>query len=135
VTSLGSSVTAFTTALQAGNLSAAAATVLDAPAVMANGFLNGQTILPLEVPVNFLGIPADTLLEIPLDGILAAPAPFSAQVSSELLFGSAPYNAVVTGTPISGILPGLLSYLPADLAAALGGPPAPVIPPYNGPSF
>jgi hypothetical protein len=34
-----------------------------------------------------------------------------------------------TGTPISGILPGLLYYLPANLAAAIGGPPAPVIPP------
>jgi hypothetical protein len=37
-----------------------------------------------------------------------------------------------TGTPISGILPGLLYYLPANPAAAIGGPPAPVIPP--GPS-
>ena len=83
---------------------------------------------------DFYDCPVGSYYSHTWDGILAAPAPFSAQVSSEFLFGSEPYTAVVTGTPISGILPGLLSYLPADLAAALGGPPAPVIPPYNGPS-
>jgi PE family len=126
---LGSSVTAFANAVQAGNGSAAAAAILDTPAVVANGFLNGQTTLPLSVTVNLDEVLFPTTLNIPLDGILAPAAPYTALVDGSNLFGpGVTINSTVTGTPISGILPGLLTFLPADFAAAIGGPP-PVIPP------
>ncbi|OIN81955.1 hypothetical protein K3U93_11355 [Mycobacterium malmoense] len=46
LSALNSSAVAFGSAVQNGNASAAAA-ILDAPAVVANGFLNGQTLLNL----------------------------------------------------------------------------------------
>src|SRR6202453_2484471 len=50
---LNSSAVAFTTAVQAGNPSAAAAALLDAPANVANGMLNGSTVIDLPaVDVN-----------------------------------------------------------------------------------
>ena len=129
LTALGSSVTTFANAVQTGNVSAAAAAVLDTPAVVANGFLNGQTTLPLSVTVDLEGLLFPTTLNIPLDGILAPAAPYMAVVDGSNLFGpGVTINSTVTGTPISGILPGLLTFLPADLAAAIGGPP-PAIPP------
>jgi len=132
---LGSSATAFINAVGTGNASAAAAAVLDAPAVVANGFLNGQTAtLNLPVTVNFLGLPpAPSILHIPLDGILAPPSGYTASVDLSAIFGPGlPIDqAPVTGTPIGGILPGLLEQLSAELAAAIGGPPAPVIPPLS----
>ena len=114
---LGSSATAFAIAIQTGNASAAAAAVLDAPAVFANGFLNGQVTLPLNV--DAIGL--TTTLNLPLDGILVPPAFYTASTSI----------GVVTGTRIGGIIPGLLNYLPEALAAAIGGPPAFVIPPFE----
>ncbi len=116
---LGSSATTFVHAVQSGNASGAAAAVLDAPAAMANGFLNGQTTLPLSLVA--LGFP--TTLDIPLDGILVPAAQYSGSIPE-----ASWANIYVTGTPIGGILPFLLNDVPADLAAALGGPPAPVIP-------
>ncbi len=129
---LGSSVTAFATAVQTGNASAAAAAILDAPAVVANGFLNGQTTLPLSLTVPLGGTDFPTTLNIPLDGILAPAAPYDAVVDGSALgIPGLTFNSTVTGTPLSGLIPGLLDYLPADLAAAIGGPPAPVIPPLS----
>ena len=118
LSALGSSATAFANAVQTGNASAAAAAVLDAPAVFANGFLNGQVILPLNV--DAIGL--TTTLNLPLDGILVPPAIYTASTSIGV-------PGVVTGTPIGGIIPGLVNYLPEVLAAAIGGPPAFVIPP------
>ncbi len=120
LSALGSSATAFANAIQTGNAPAAAAAVLDAPAVFANGFLNGQVTIPLSV--DAIGI--QTTLNLPLDGILAPPAYYSASTSIGV-------PGVVTGTPISGIIPGLLNYLPEVLAAEIGGPPAFVIPPLS----
>jgi hypothetical protein len=118
---LAHSATTFVHAVQSGNLLGATKAVLDAPAAMANGFLNGQSTLPL--PVDFTGL--NTILDIPLDGILVPAAQYTATIPSNTQGG---FGVLVDGTPIGGLLPGLLSYLPADLAAALGGPPAPVIP-------
>lgn len=115
---LGSSATTFVNAVQTGDVAGAAAAILDAPAVVANGLLNGQSTLPLTI--DAFGLP--TTLNIPLDGLLVPAAPYTATVQ-----GLDGLPVLVTGTPISGLLPGLLSYLPADLAAALGGPPPPVV--------
>ncbi len=116
---LGSSAHAITSAFQSGNVMGAVEGILDAPAKVANGFLNGQTTLPLSTEV--FGWP--TTLDIPLDGILVPAAEYGASVPAVSWA-----SFFVTGTPIGGIVPFLLTDLPADLAAALGGPPAPVIP-------
>ncbi len=116
---LGSSAHTITSALQTGNLVGAVDGLLDAPANVANGFLNGQTTLPISLTA--LGVPAT--FDIPLDGILAPAAQYSAS-SPELSWAT----MWVTGTPIGGLIPDLLTDVPAELAAALGGPPAPVIP-------
>ncbi len=118
LSALGSSATALANAVQTGNVSGAAAAILDAPAMFTNGFLNGQVTLPLIV--DAIGI--QTTLNLPLDGILVPAAPYTASTSLGV-------PGVVSGTPISGIIPGLVDYLPEVLAAAIGGPPAFVIPP------
>ena len=85
---------------------------------MANGFLNGQMTLPLSI--SALGLP--TTIDIRLDGILVPAAKYTASVAGLGL------PVLVTGTPVGGILSDILTEVPADLVAALGGPPAPVIP-------
>ncbi|MBW0018933.1 MAG: hypothetical protein JO236_15505 [Mycobacterium sp.] len=109
---LNSSALAFANAVHTGDWVDAAVAVLDAPAVVANGFVNGQTTLPLTI--DALGIP--TTLNIPLSGILVPPGPYTATIP--LL----ETNATVTGTPLGGIVPGLLNFLPEHLAEAIGGP-------------
>jgi PE family len=117
---LGASAHTITSALQTGNLVGAVDGLLDAPANVVNGFLNGQTTMPLSTVV--FGIWPSTL-DIPVDGILVPAAPYTGTVPAVTWA-----NLAVTGTPIGGILPDLLTDVPAELAAALGGPPAPVIP-------
>jgi PE family len=83
---LNSSAVSFMTAVQAGNPSAAALALLDAPANMTNGFLNGSTLITLpplhatisavsvDLPVvgelNLVQVPATTTTEIPIGGLL-----------------------------------------------------------------
>ncbi len=118
LSALGSSAQTITSALQTGNLVGAVDGLLDAPANVVNGFLNGQTTLPLSLTA--LGFP--TTLDVPLDGILVPAASYGGSIP-ELSWA----NIAVTGTPIGGLLPDLLTDLPADLAAALGGPLPPVV--------
>jgi hypothetical protein len=130
---LGTSMNAFNSAVQAGNVSGAAAAILDAPGLFVDGFLNGHTTLPLSLNTDLAGLPFPTTLNVPLDGILVPAAPYTASIDGSALFGpGVTIHSTVTGTPIGGLLGGLLSFLPADLAAAIGGPPVPVFPP---PSF
>jgi hypothetical protein len=122
---LSSSASAFVNAVQTGDPLGAATAFLDAPAAFANGFLDGQTTLPLHVTA--LGFP--TTLNLPLSGILVNPAPYFAVADAG---GGFTINGVVTGTPLGGLVPALLNFLPQELASALGAP-APVIP--NFPSL
>ena len=113
LSALNSSAVAFASAVQTGNASAAAAAVLDAPAVVANGFLNGQTLISLPpVTVNFTGagFPIDitTNAELPLGGLLTPLSPV-------ILGGGV---GPIPGTPIGGFIPGLQS-IGSQLAAAI----------------
>ena len=76
VNAFGHSATTFVSAFQSGNALGAAEAVLDAPAAMANGFLNGQMTLPLSIEA--LGLP--TTLNVPLDGILVPASMYTATV-------------------------------------------------------
>jgi hypothetical protein len=74
---LGQSATTFVHAVQSGTVLGATAAILDAPAAMVNGFLNGQTTLPLSITA--LGLP--TTLDIPLDGIRVPATQYTATVA------------------------------------------------------
>ncbi|QLL05970.1 PE family protein [Mycobacterium vicinigordonae] len=111
-----SSLAAVMSAIQAGDLSGAAASMLSAPAVIANGFLNGQAVLPLHVPVN-IGFTLDTITAIPLGGLLTP-----LQFAQLTLDPEVPFSPL-TGAMFGGIVPGLLSYLPQQLAQAIGAAP------------
>jgi hypothetical protein len=126
LSALNSSAGAFTAALQAGNASAAAAAFLDAPANMANAFLNGQAmpigngldinaliVLP-PVTANAVlfpgvSIPIALTTELPVGGLLAP-------LSTPFIMGGGPFNP--GSTQIGGLIPGLLSFGP-ELAAAI----------------
>ncbi|ORW26849.1 hypothetical protein AWB91_05180 [Mycobacterium paraense] len=112
---IGSSATAFFGAVQTGDGLGALAALIDAPAVAANGFLNGQAMLGL--PASLSGI--DTITVIPLGGILTPLQFASLQIP---ILG--PGSLLLSGTGFGGILPGLLTFLPETLAQAIGAPPA-----------
>jgi hypothetical protein len=89
-------------ALQVGNTSAAAAALLDAPAVIANAFLNGSMLVPLPpATVTLFGVTlSDKTYYLPLGGILT---PLSLPQGSGRL-------ELTDGTAIGGLIPGLLSF-------------------------
>jgi hypothetical protein len=114
---VGSSASAFIGAVQTGDGLGALATLIDAPAVIANGFLNGQAALPLP---SLLGGPEgiETITAIPVGGILT---PLQFASLSIPAFG--PGSITLSGTTFGGILPGLLISLPDALAQAIGAAP------------
>ncbi|MEY8016527.1 PE family protein [Mycobacterium servetii] len=109
----GASTTAFVGAVQTGNWSGAATALVDAPAVVTDAFLNGQSTLPIAFEVS--GNPA--VLNLPLNGILVPPTPYTATVTVPLV---GPITTAVGGTPLSGLATGLLIYAPEQLALAIG---------------
>ncbi|WP_373145790.1 PE domain-containing protein [Mycobacterium marinum] len=113
IDAFGTSATAFVTAAQSGNVLAATAAVLDAPAVVANGLFNGQSTFPLTI--DALGIP--TTLNLPMDGILVPAGPYTATIPDLGV------TATVNGTPLGGVAPGLLTLLPEQLAEAIAASP------------
>jgi hypothetical protein len=115
LSALNSTGVAFAGAVQAGNASAAAAAILDAPAFMANGFLNGSTLISLP-PTNVLGV-IEATVQIPLGGILT---PLSIPPGSASIEGGPPVSLTfgAGSSGIGGLIPGLLSFGP-ELAAAI----------------
>jgi hypothetical protein len=115
LSALNSSAVAFVNAAQTGNASAAALALLDAPANVANGFLNGQTLIDLpafDVTVTAGGFPITTLVSVaglPLGGLLTPLSPV-------ILAGAG--GGPLPGTPLGGFIPGLLSF-GQQLAAAI----------------
>ncbi len=117
LSALNSTGVAFAGAVQAGNASAAAAALLDAPAFMANGFLNGTTFITLPpTALTLLGvIPATSTVTIPLGGILT---PLSFPTATAQALGLTLPVTITGGTPIGGLIPGLLS-IESQLAHAI----------------
>lgn len=96
-----------THAVQAADYPGAVVTLVDAPAFIADGFLNGTgplTITTANVPIPLF--PSITV-NFPVSGILASPAtPYvTATVDTPV---SGPVNKTIGGTPITGLVPGLL---------------------------
>ncbi|ORV01043.1 hypothetical protein AWB93_07995 [Mycobacterium bohemicum] len=114
LSALNSTGVALVSALQAGNASAAAATLLDAPAVVANAFLNGTTVVALPTAtVSLFGLTLPSTTYLPLGGLLT---PLSTPEVLVNLDGTMLQLELSGGTPIGGLIPGLLSF-PAQLAA------------------
>lgn len=114
----GSSVSAFVGAVQTGDALGAAAALIDAPAVIANGFLNGQATLQLPALLGSGADGIETFTAIPLGGILTP-----LQFASLSIPALGPGSLTLSGTAFGGILPGLLTFLPETLAQAIAGPP------------
>jgi hypothetical protein len=114
---LNSSAVAFTGAVQAGNASEAIAAVLTAPADMANGFLNGSTLITLpDVNAVIEGfIPATASTQIPIGGLLT-PLSLPTQGANAPLLGLHAVAQVPGSTGVGGLIPGLQS-ISAQLAA------------------
>lgn len=126
-----SSATAFGSAMQRGDLFGAAVAVLTSPAVVTNGFLNGQVMLGLTLPaldlplaggVGALSVPATAGL--PVGGLLTPLSTVTANIGPATGFSL--LSLPLGGTPTGGILPGLLLHLPQRLAEAIGAPPQPI---------
>ncbi len=110
---VGASATEFVDAVQAGDPIAAIGALANAPANVADGFLNGRVVVPLTL-LDAGFISAD--LDIPFNGILAPLQPLTGTVT---LFGT-PDTITLGGTPAGGIVPALVNYAPQQLAMAIG---------------
>jgi hypothetical protein len=130
---LATGATVFGAALQTGNGVAAVGALVDMPAYALNGFLNGQTVIDLTIPVTesvtvpILGnyiLPANTpiVIHMPFAGILAPPQQISVTMDVETL-QPVPSIEVVTltlgGTQFGGLIPELVNYIPRQIAAAI----------------
>ncbi|MFV8320507.1 PE family protein [Mycobacterium sp. 23] len=117
-----SSLASLTSAMQTGDVAGAAAAILGAPATVANGFLNGQTMLPLNAGVSFPGGSGvlNSTTYLPLGGILT---PLQGGELVTDITPGVPFP--LGGAEFGGIIPGLLTYLPEQFAQAIGAlPPA-----------
>ena len=111
LSALNSSAVAFGSAVQTGNGLGALAAVLDAPAVVTNGFLNGTTYVTLPT-ASLAGFPQfSAITQIPFGGILTP-------VSIPHVFLMGNLLQIHKGTGIGGLIPGLLGFGP-QLAQAI----------------
>ncbi|OBI81200.1 PE family protein [Mycobacterium sp. 1245805.9] len=128
LTGLATSATAVQTALLAGDPVGALGALVNAPAVVANGFLNGETIVDMTIPVPVgatipiigpVSVIVPITLHLPFDGILVPPHPITATVDfSAIPFGTS-IDVTIFGTPFMGLVPLFVNYLPQQLAAAI----------------
>jgi len=117
LTALGTSVSAFTDAVQTGNAAGAVGALIDAPAVVTNGLLNGHMYLPINFDIS--GYP--TTIDLPLDGLLVPPSTYPATISVPVPpFGTIVVTSQVGGTPFGGLIPALLTDIPEEFAEAIG---------------
>lgn len=113
-TAFTASSSAFFGALAAGNPLAAATALIDAPANIANAFLNGQETLSLSVPFAGQSLTAP----VPFSGLLVPLEPLS--VTTTTITGSPVLQTItLTAPPVGGLIPALVDYAPELIAAAL----------------
>ena len=101
---LANSQTAFVNAVQAGNLGAATAAIVNAAPSVGSAFLYGQDTVA--VPLSLLGV--SVTLDVPVGGVLAPLQPISATVA---VSGAPPTTFPIPGTEVGGIVPALTNSL------------------------
>jgi hypothetical protein len=117
--------TAFSTAMLAGDGLGAANALGNMPAYALNGFLNGQVLVDLPLPVTVTGVPLiGTIIlpataHVPFDGILVPPQPLSVTIPLNALGITIPVNATLGGTEFGGLLPFLVNAMPEAIATAI----------------
>jgi hypothetical protein len=118
--------TAFQQALLAGDGVGALGVLIDSPAIVTDGFLNGTVIVdapvlvPTGFPQPFLPSTVSIVVHVPFDGILVPPHPITATIDLPGYPAPGfPVTEVIGGTPFSGIVPMLVNYVPQQLAAAI----------------
>jgi hypothetical protein len=137
---LATGATAFSTALQTGNGVAAVGALVDMPAYVLNGFLNGTTVIDLTIPMTetvdipaipplipatTLGVGTPVVIHMPFEGILAQPQPIS--MTMEVPVQLPVVGTIITipltfgfgGMQVGGTIPTLLTYMPQQVAAAI----------------
>ncbi|GAB3022164.1 PE family protein [Mycobacterium bourgelatii] len=124
ISAIGASAAAFSAAVQTGDFIGAAAALFTAPAVVANGFLNGQVMLGMSLPPLSLPLgQAPMALAIPLGGLLTPMSTTSVIIGpADGLLVEPQLTIPLGGTGIGGILPALLNWAPQQLAQAIGAP-------------
>ena len=121
---LATGATAFSTAVQTGNVLGALNAIADTPAYMLNGMLNGQVLVDLPLPVT-VSVPAlgtvtlPAIAHVPFDGILVPPQPLSVTIPLDALVIDIPINATLGGTEFGGLLPFLVNTMPEQIALAI----------------
>jgi PE family len=105
--------TAFFNAVQTGKPLAAVTVLVDAPANIANAFLNGEQTVSVPLP----GLPLTVV--VPLSGLLVPLQPFT--TTATLVGNPLLQTVTITGPPVGGLVPALLEYTPLLLASAFGG--------------
>ena len=105
---IGASGQTFVDAVGAGDPLAALGALVDAPAVIANGFLNGEDTITQSFDLD--GIDVSQIL--PVGGLLAPLEQGSVSVLGLTL--------PLSGTPFGGLVTDLLNFAPEQLAQALG---------------
>lgn len=125
---LATSATAFEQALLAGDGVGALGALIDAPAVVANGFLNSDTLVDFTIPVPInttvpiigpVNVTVPITLHLPFDGILVPPHPVTATIDLSGVIPGIQVPVTIFGTPFMGLAPLLINYLPQQLAAAI----------------
>jgi hypothetical protein len=134
---LATGATVFGAALQTGNGVAAIGALADMPAYALNGFLNGQTVIDLTIPVTetvTIGaippllpgitiVPANTpiVVHMPFCGILTPPQQISAtlDVSEGIDQPVQVVNLTLGGTQFGGLIPELVNFIPRQIASTI----------------
>jgi hypothetical protein len=130
---LATGATAFGAAVQTGNGVAAVGALVDMPAFVLNGFLNGDTIVDLTIPVTETvdipatpPLPATTIgagtpivIQLPFEGILTPAQPITATVDIPAGVFTIPLTPNLGDIQVAGAVPTLLNNLPEQIASAI----------------
>ncbi|ORV85375.1 hypothetical protein AWC11_19790 [Mycobacterium interjectum] len=116
--------TAFGAAAQAGNVLGMLNAIGDMPAYAMNGFLNGQLLVDLPLPITVsapvlgsLTLPA--IAHVPFDGLLTPPEPLTVTIPAGVAGITVPINATLGGTEFGGLFPTLFNTISESIAAAI----------------
>jgi hypothetical protein len=133
---LATGATEFGAALQTGDPFAVAGALVDLPAHALDGFLNGQPILDLRIPISAsFDIPAmppatttpihvdaanaAVIAHLPFNGLLAQPAQIGATIEVPSPVGPALVDIPIGDMRFGGLITELLTHTPQQVAAAI----------------
>jgi PE family len=125
---LATGATMLGTALQTGNGVAAVGALVDMPAYVLNGYLNGDTVVDLTIPltetINLPLLPpivagTPIVIGLPFEGILVQPQPITVSIDFPVVVTTIPLSFTLTDTQFGGLVPELLDYAPQQIASAI----------------